>query len=195
MELFSTTNGLSAKWFGIIGTSAAKTFTIETKTALNRIRLCNQCKTWSVADWKRIVITDELNFQLCFDGITTEWTQIWSRLVPKSTNKRSIMFWGVVHIDYPDVTSFSCVAFSQVTSDTSVLSIVVYLLSDKCGVSSFLLPNALKNTYLCSELVSSTSPVKYQWTPTWERRLHATHLKTLLLKPVILIHNFSIFLL
>ena len=105
---FSTTNGVSATTirsvlhnYGIRGRSAAKAIAMRPKTALNRIRWCKQRKTWSVADWKRIVFTDEVRFRLFSDGRVTVWRRNGKRFDPscvvsKSTDKRSIMFWGIV---------------------------------------------------------------------------------------------------
>ncbi len=70
---FSTTKGVPVETlrrvlhkYAIRGRSAAKTIAIQPKTALNRIRWCNQRKTWSATDCKRIVLTDEVRFRLFF---------------------------------------------------------------------------------------------------------------------------------
>ncbi len=107
----SRTNGVSAKTirrvllkYGITGRSAAKTIPMRPKTALSRIRWCKHRKTWSATDWKGIVITEEVRFRLGSVGRVTVWRRNGKRFDPscavsKSTDKRSILFWGIVRND------------------------------------------------------------------------------------------------
>ncbi len=81
-----------------------KTIAIGPKTALNRIRWYKQRKNGSVANWKRIVFTDEVKIPLSSDSRVTVWRRNGKRFYPscvvsKSTDKRSIMFWGIVRSD------------------------------------------------------------------------------------------------
>ena len=107
----STTNGVSAKMirrvlhkYGIRGRTAAKGIAIRLKIALNQIRWCNQRKTWSVADWKRIVFRHEVRFRLFSGGRVTVWRRNDKRFDPscvvsKSIDKWSIIFWVIIRSD------------------------------------------------------------------------------------------------
>ncbi len=108
---FSTINGVSAKTirrvlhkYGIRSRSGPKTIAIRPKTALNRIRWRNQHKIWSVADRRRIVFTDEVRFRLFCDGRVTVSKRNGKKFDPscvvsKCTDKRSMMFWAIIHSD------------------------------------------------------------------------------------------------
>ena len=90
--------------YGIRSRSVATSNAIRPKTALNRIRRCQQRKTLSVADWKRIAFTEEVRFRMFSDGRVTVWKRNGKRFDPscvvsRSTEKRSIMFWGIVRRD------------------------------------------------------------------------------------------------
>ena len=108
---FSTTSGVLAKTirrvlhkYGIRGRSDAKIIAIRPKTPLSRIRWCKQLKTWSVADWKRIMFRDKVRFRLFTDGRVTVWRRNGKRFDPscavsKSKDKQPIMSWGIVRGD------------------------------------------------------------------------------------------------
>ncbi len=109
-NLFNARNGIAAvltirrvlRNYGIRGRSAAKTIANPPKTSLDWIGWCNQRMAWSVADWKRIVFTDEVSFDcVSSDCRVTVWRRNGKRFDPscvvsKSRDKRSIMFWGIV---------------------------------------------------------------------------------------------------
>ncbi len=99
-NFFSITNGISSKSlrrvlykYGIRSRSAAKI--IANVPKLRIIWWCSQRYKWSVADWKRIVFTNEVRFWLSFDGkvhnsVETKRQEIWSVLFGSEENRQAM---------------------------------------------------------------------------------------------------------
>ena len=54
--------------------------------------------------WKKVIFSDEVRFRLSSDGRVTVWRQNGKRFQPeftkrKSTDRRSLMFWGIIRSD------------------------------------------------------------------------------------------------